>query len=122
VLHSRYIIVADSRDGKTVTLYQGPSSAEADRVLQAAVKEGKADSVIEFAHPLPSRVRFPAQEKADAERRAFQTEEAKNAGARQLQVQAQEKRERARQLTAEAKRLETEASAHLDKPQDKTNE
>lgn len=112
MLHSRYIVVEDFPDGKTEVLYNGPDSAKAQAALTASTKRGQADAVILFAHPPTNQLRYPAEEKKTLEERAKAEERTAEQAANAKKIEAAGKREKAKQLTAEAKRLEAEAAAH----------
>lgn len=113
MLQSRHIVVVDLPDGSTETRYQGSNVIAAEKALAEAIAEGKGAAAVVFHHPIPSRIRYPLQEKQDAARRVKEAEEAANAEANRNTRVAQEKRDQAKKLNAEAKRLEAEAAKHL---------
>lgn len=113
MLQSRHIVVADYADGKTETLYQGPDYQEAEKAKEKAVQEAKAEAVMVFHHPSFSQIRYPFQEAQVAEERRQQTARAEKAAQERMLKDAQAKRETAKKLVAEAKKLETEAQERL---------
>lgn len=106
MLHSRHIVVADFPDGTTETLYQGEDALRAEKSMEKACLEAKAEIVLIFHHPPIGRVRYPIQENVDAEQRATQTERLAAAAEEQRKQKAADLREQAKKLTAEAKQLE----------------
>jgi hypothetical protein len=121
MLLSRYIVVSDFPDGSSDCLYNGSDSVAASKAMAGAVEKGEAQAVLIFAHPTHSQVRYPLQEKLDAKERVARAEEVKTAGVSTKKTEAAAHREKAKQLTADAKRLEAEAAAEL-KELEKTDE
>jgi D-aminopeptidase len=93
-------------DGTSRVLYQGDDVTAAIKALEESIAEGKAFRVDRFFNPVPIQIRFPAQEKADAAKRAKASEVAKDTQVQLNAALAAAHRAQAEKLIAQAEKLE----------------
>jgi hypothetical protein len=107
VIHDLHIAIAEMVKGPIKVLYAGTDILEAQKKFDAAGPEIASVSII--SHPMPVRMRYPAEEAAAAERRAKQAEldataevDRKIAAAKKAEDQAQELIDHAKALRESA--------------------
>jgi hypothetical protein len=105
MLHSRHIVVLDFPDGKTETVYNGPSSAEAKDAFDKAIAKCEADTVLLFSHPMPSLIRHPQQEAAAAKERKEFSEVRANAEEQKKAADIAKHKAEIKRLQGEIKKL-----------------
>lgn len=111
MLKDLHIVIAETGD-KIVTLYSGADFAKANDVFEKA--EAAHEAVRLFNHPMPTRMRYPAQEAADIARRADEDKARQKAAKNAVQTAADAKRKQAEKLIAEAEALENPPAPQIE--------
>ena len=84
----------------------------AQKAFGVETDKGEAQAVLFFSHPMHNQIRFPLQDKANAAEQGKRQEVQKNAAIEAKKKEAAANRDKAKQLSADAKKLEAEVAAH----------